>query len=369
MTERLIPYIPPPRPNTDVLPLPMLRDGAINIVESRVPREGYPQFRTGQPGGRLFMTREEVLEATQFEETYEKSDGTLIKIARIELLPGHDTQSTSRQAFLAENENQEKLLFPPIDDITTTIGGRGEKVDSETFQRYLDSGYTVFDQHDRPLPGSYERVIQLLSLRTRGDWGEPLGMPVGNGTFASPGSWPAGDGFPIMPTSPSGEELAVLVYGRPRTDQSFEVWASPGGFGSREDIVDGKYSSLKTITRLSLLKTGFDISPFGSTLIHTEFALSSPTTINSGLVSENHLVEVPYSQEIARNVLRELPMGKDVIGAQWLSISALVKVNTKLRRAALRTDYDPTQPDQIFWSTHMRGLIAAVNEYRRSQTD
>lgn len=363
MPEVIIPYVPPHHPNTDVLPLPVLRDGAINIVESRTPRAGYPQFRTGQQGGRLFMTPEEVLEATQFEETWEKSDGTLLKIARVELPNGHDTNSASRQDFLNNPANRANLIFPAIDDITTTVGGEGAKISDETFQMYLDSGYTVFDQHNRPLPGSFERVTQLLSLRTRGDSGEPLGMPVGNGTFASPGSHPAADGFPIMPIAKGSRKLAALLYGRPRTDQSFEVWAPPGGFGSRADVVDGKYSSLKTVVRLCRDKTSFDVEQFPLHLVHTEFALSSPTTINSGLIAENYMIPVPYSQEIARTVLHEIPMESEVVGAQWISISALVKKNTQLRRAAIRQDYNPQDPDQIFWSTHMRGLINSVNAY------
>lgn len=361
--EIALPYIPPKRPNTDVLPLPVLRDGAINVVESRVPREGYPSFRTGQNRGRLFMTPEEVMEATSFEETWERSDGTLLKIARITLPAGHDTKSTSREAFLADEENRAKLIYPELPDIDT---GSKQLVDKVTFQRYLDSGYTVFDQHNRPLPGSYDRVLQLLSLRTRGNTGEPLGMPVGNGTFASPGSHPAGDTFPLTPISANSDELAVLVYGRPRTDQSFEVFASPGGFGSREDILDGRYSSRRTIARLCLQKTGFDIREFTSVLVHTEFALSSPTTINSGLIAENYLTIVPYSQDIAREVTREVPMGTEVNGAYWIAVSALVRKNTELRRASLRRDYDPRDPDQIFWSTHMRGLIAAVNLHRQT---
>src|SRR5687768_8696033 len=254
--SEIIPYIPPEHASTDVLPLDLLRDGALNIIESRTPRAGYPQFRTGQRSGRLFMTPEETLEATQFEEAYEKSDGTLLKIARIELPSGHDTISVSRQEFLDSPTNVTSLIFPPINDITTAPGGGTEQIDDATFQRFLDSGYTVFDQHNRPLPGSYARVLQLLSLRTRGDHGEPLGMPVGNGTFASPGNHPAGDVAPLMRMKDG--TLAVCVYGKPRTDQSFEVWALPGGFGSREDIVDGKYSALRTAARHCLTKTGVD---------------------------------------------------------------------------------------------------------------
>jgi len=361
----VLPYVPPVQENTDELPLPQLRDGAINIIESGVEREGYPRFRTGQPSGRLFMTKEEVLEATQFEEAYELSDGTLTKIARIELPSGHDTISASRETFLSNPDNVANLIYPPERDITTmpTSSPGMQLISDEVFRRYLDSGYRVFDQHNRPLPGSFKRVMQLLSLRTRGDWGEPLGVPVGNGTFASPGYHPAGDAFPLMPLDDGG--LALLAYGRPRSTQSYEVWAPPGGFGSREDIDNGRYSSVETIMRLCRTKTDFDIMESPIKRVHVELALSSPTTINSGLISENYMVAVPRNQRIEREVLHEIPMGEDVVGPHWLSVSALVKLNTELRRGSVRRDYDGSQPDQIFWSTHMRGLIAAVNHWRQ----
>jgi hypothetical protein len=363
MSEIFLPYIPPFNPNNDVLSLPALRDGAISATESGVPHKGYPHFETGKKGGRLFMTQAMVLEAASFEEAYERSDGTWTKVTRIELPPGHDTHSVTREHFLSAPQNHDTLIYPAVPDIVT---GSNDEIDDDTFQRFLDSGYTIFDQHNRPLPGSFDHVMQLLSLLTRGDSGKHLGMPVGNGTFSSPGSHPAADTFPMMPMGQGSDELAVLVYGRSRTDQSPEVLAPPGGFGTRLDIgQDGRYSPQLAIARLCLRKAAFDISEFISRPVHTEFALSSPTTINARLIAEGYLTTVPYSADI--EVHPEIPTDFEE-GAFWVAASAIVRKNTALRRASTRSDYSPDTPDQIMWSTHMRHFIASNNTYRQLQS-
>lgn len=365
MPEIALPYIPPAPYGTDVLSPGQLRDGAISIGESRMPHAGYPQLRVGGEHGRLFMTPEQAMEATGFEEVYMRSDGTALKIDRIVLPGGHDTNSRTREAFLADSANVENLIYPPIPDIVTGSDASVDDIDPPAFQRFLDSGFTVFDQHNRPLPGSFDRVVQLLGLRTRGRSGEPLGMPVGNGTFASPGSHPAADVFPLMPIAPGSDELAVLVYGRPPTAQSVGVWAPPGGFGSKADIVDEKYSSWQSAVRLCAQKTGVNVSEYAHVLTHTEFALSSPTTANAGLISESHLAIVPYTEEFAARALHEVPTGEAIVGVQWLAVNALLAANSKLRRwATIDQRHDNPQPNQIFWSTHMRGLVASINMYR-----
>jgi hypothetical protein len=308
------------------------------------------------------MDAESVLAVTSGEEVWELSDGLLTKIHRVHLPPGHDTESPHRKGFLSHQENVDNLIYPPVPDIAT---GSDERVGPEAFQRWLDMGFRVFDQHDRVMPGTLERIKQLLALRTEGRHGRRLGMPVGNGTFSSPGPHPAGDPFILM-RLPRTTDLATLVWGHARNEQSHEVWVPPGGFGSREDIVDGTYSSWQTAARLCLRKTGFDISEFPHRLVHQEFALSSPSTINSILVPEGHLVEVPYSGEIAAQVQHEIPTGDDVAGTQWLSLRALIRLNTDLRRRGTAPDFDhQSQPDHIYWDTHMRGLIKAVNALRK----
>lgn len=352
-----LPYIPPAA-SVDILNDEALRAGARNVTESNRPREGFPGLIAGYPNKRLYMSREDVLAATMSEEVHELSDGTLTKIHRIYLTPGHDTASQSRQDYLSNPANVDNLLYPPVADITT---GSNEKVAPEAFRRWLDMGYRVFDQHDRVLPGTYERVIQLLGLRSQGKYGAKLGMPVGNGTFASPGPHPASDPFILM-RLPDGD-LATLVWGHPPTEQSHEVWVPPGGFGSKEDVVEGRYSSWQAAVRLCLRKTGFDITEFPHMPVHTELALSSPTTINSILIPESHMVEVPFSRDA--KVLGEIPTGADAQGAQWLSLRALLRLNNDMRRQGQASELDQaTQPDHIYWDTHMRGLIAAVNALR-----
>lgn len=364
MAENLL-YAPPSPHGTDILLPTVLRDGAISICESGNPRDGYPPLQMGGPHSRLFWTPEQTIAASSCEEVYQRSDGTLTKITRVILPPGHDTNSQSRASFLSSQANVDNLLSPPIPDIQTGSDCRVDDFEPGAFQRFLDAGHTVFDQHDRPLPGSFERVTQLFGLRTRGISGEPVGMPLGNGTFSSPGNHPAADGFPLMPITPGSTELAMPFYGRPPTDQSVAVWAPPGGFGNRADVVDGRYSSWQSVVRLCALpfKAGIDVSPFVHMPVHTEFALSSPTTAHAGLIAESHLVVVPHTQEFARQVLYEIPDGH-VEGVHWLAVSALVKANSELRR---RAAIDPAHegPNQIVWSTHMRGLVAAVNAYRR----
>jgi len=361
--EISLPYIPPAIA-LDTLSPDSLGAGARNVAESDRPRAGYPGLIPGYPGTRLYMGPEDLAAATKSEEVYELSNGKLTKIHRVQLPPGHDTASTSRQAFLADPANIRNLIYPPVPDIVT---GSTDRVDPESFQTWLDMGFRVFDQHDRVMPGSLERIAQLLALRTAGQYGRQLGMPVGNGTFASPGPHPASDPFILMPL-PETDDLAMLVWGHERTEQSHEVWVPPGGFGSREDIVDGRYSSWQAAVRLCLRKAGFDISTFPHWIVHQEFALSSPSTINSILVPESHLVKVPYSQDIAAKVLYEIPTGDDIRGTQWLSLGALIKLNTKLRRDGADPNFDhQAQPDHVYWDTHMRGLVRAVNLLRSNK--
>lgn len=360
-----LPYIPPIPQGTNELPPPQLRDGAISIAESGWPHDGYPELLAGAGHSRLYMTPEQVAEAASHEEVYRRSDGVTLKITRVVLPSGHDTASLSRKAFLADPGNVDTLLYPPIPDIVTGDPVMVDDFVPGAFQQYLDSDFTVFDQHNRPLPGSFPRVIQLLGLKSKGATGEPLGMPVGNGTFASPGYHPTADVFALMPLSEGGDELALLAYGRPPTKQSLGVWAPPGGFGNNKDVVDGRYDSWQTVVRQCLLKTGIDIGEYAgaSTVTHTEYALSSPTTINAGLIAESHLVAVPYQHEFARTVLHEIPVGENIIGAQWLALDALLAANNKLRlKAALHPTRTRTEADQIFWSTHMRGLVASINK-------
>ena len=302
---------------------------------------------------------------TSGEEVHALSDGTLTKIHRVHMPPGHDTASPMRKEFLAEPANVGRLIYPPTPDIVT---GSDAKVRPEEFQRWLDMGFRVFDQHGRVLPGTLERVAQLLTLRTEGTFGTRLGMPVGNGTFSGPGAHPASDPFIFM-RLPGTNDLATLVWGHERTEQSHEVWVPPGGFGSAEDIVDGKYSSWRAAVRLCLRKTGFAISEFSHKLVLQEFALSSPSTINAILVPESHLVEVPYSRQLAPEILHEIPTGENIRGTRWLSLGALLRANNELRRQGTDPDFDhASRPDHLYWDTHMRGLVRAVNTLRSRTT-
>lgn len=355
-------YIPPSS-TIDVLSPATLRAGARNVLESGMPRQGYPGLTaSGYPDRRLHMSPEDILEVTSSEEVHQLTGGPLTKIHRIHLPSGHDATSQGRIDYLSNPANVDNLIYPPVPDITT---GSDEMVDPKAFQRWLDMGFRVFDQHDRVMPGTLERVIQLLGMRSQGRFGTPLGMPVGNGTFSSPGAHPASDPFIFMRLPDSDGDLATLVAGHPPTEQSHEVWVPPGGFGSKEDVVDGRYSSWQAAVRLCLKKTGFDISEFAHAPVLAEFALSSPTTINAILVPEAHAVEVPYSKDIAVNVSEQIPTGADVHGAQWLSLRALLNLNNTMRREGQASHFNhATQPDHIYWDTHMRGLVAAVNAIR-----
>ena len=355
-----LPYIPT-LDTLDTLTPEALMMGARNVAESDRPREGYPGLISGYPKTRLHMEREALQAVTSTEEVHALSNGVLTKINRVTLPPGHDTESPMRKGFLSNPHNVDKLLYPPTEDIAT---GSGSTCSPEEFQRWLDMGFRVFDQHDRVMPGTIDRVAQLLSLRTQGLEGGRLGMPVGNGTFSGPGAHPASDPFILM-RIPRTNDLATLVYGRPPTEQAHEVWAPPGGFGTAEDVIDGTYSSWQAAVRLCLAKAHVDISGFHHQLVHREFALSSPTTINAILVPESHMVEVPYSKDIADTVLYEVPRGSDVDGVHWLSLSALLDLNNTLRRAGTDPEFDHlSQPDHVYWDTHMRGLIKAVNTLR-----
>lgn len=355
-----LPYIPP-NVAVDVLSAEELRAGARNIAESDRPRQGYPGLIPGYPQTRLWMNREDLLAVTSGEEVHALSNGTLTKIHRVHLPPGHDTESPTRKQFLSNPANVDKLIYPPTPDIIT---GSDATASSEDFQRWLDMGFRVFDQHDRVLPGTLERITQLLALRTQGRFGARLGMPVGNGTFAGPGAHPASDPFILM-RLPHTNDLATLVWGHERTEQSHEVWVPPGGFGSGEDIVGGTYSSWHAAVRLCLRKTGVDISGFSHRVVLQELALSSPTTINAILVPESHVVEAPYSRELAPQILDEVPTGEHITGSAWISLKALLAVNNRLRRQGAMPDFDhQAAPDHVYWDTHMRGLIRAVNALR-----
>lgn len=358
-----LPYIQP-QVAVDVLSDEALRAGARNISESDRPRQGYPGLIPGYPETRLWMDREDLIAVTSCEEVHALSDGRLTKIHRVHLPAGHDTESPTRKAFLSDPANVSKLIYPPSPDIVT---GSDAQVSREDFQRWLDMGFRVFDQHDRVLPGTLERIAQLLAVRTEGRFGRRLGMPVGNGTFSGPGAHPASDPFVLM-RLPHTADLATLVWGHERGEQSHEVWVPPGGFGSAEDIVAGKYSSWHAAARLCLRKAGVDISAFQHELVLQELALSSPSTINAILVPESHLVEAPYSRELAPEVLDEVPTGEDIAGTQWISLKALLALNNRLRSQGTDPDFDhQAHPDHVYWDTHMRGLIRAVNTLRSKQ--
>jgi hypothetical protein len=160
-----LPYRPPADVLNVVLDNDTLYAAARNIAESNTPRPGYPALLSGYPDGRLFMTSEAVLKNTHTEEVYALSDGTLTKIWRVTLTPGHDTRSDSE--FLADPSNVSNLIYPPVPDIVT---GSEQKVNEATFQMWLDMGFRVFDQHNRVMPGSWKRRHsgQLLFILARG---------------------------------------------------------------------------------------------------------------------------------------------------------------------------------------------------------
>lgn len=342
----------------DVLSPALLRDASVGIVEAGQPIAGYPGYGAYDGPHRLFMHPTEVHALTTFDETYVRSNGQLATISRVTLPAGHDAVNVSRQAFVAAIGNQKTFLQEPSPDIET---GSGDALSEEEFQQYIDAGYTVFDQHNRPLPGTYDRVVQLLGLRNQG---MPLGMPTGNGTFIAPGSHPAADVFALRPVGPNSRELAVLLCGRTATEQSPAVWAPPGGFGNNADLtaLSQQYSYAHTAKRNAQAKADLEIDIHSILRVATEQVVSSHTTINANLVVQSFLHRAPYSRD-GTLVLNEAPTGNDIHGVVWVALSALVAGDTDLRKRAASGTSD--QAPYLMWSAHMRGLKAAVGAYRK----
>lgn len=353
-------YTPPIiEPGSDLLTPALIHDAANSITEAGHPAEGYPGFIPGEGPTRLFMHPSEVHAITTFDETYLRSSGCPVTINRVCLPGGHDAVSPGRSAFLHDAVD---LLYTPQPDIAT---GGEEQVPEEDFQQYIDAGYTVFDQHNRPMPGTYDRVVQLLGLRSNG---RPIGMPTGNGSFVAPGNHPAVDVFALRPGASGSQDLAVLLYGRPRSDQSPAVWAPPGGFGNASDIgpISSRYDAKQSAKRHAQNpdKAGEalkDLDVRHLRHVHTEYAISSHTTINANLVTQNFLYRVPYSRSNGEDTMHEVPTGEAIRGVAWIAVSALIKADTEMRKKAARGSFEEPY---IMWSAHMRGLIAAVNTYR-----
>jgi hypothetical protein len=114
------------------------------------------------------------------------------------------------------------------------------------------------------------------------------------------------------------------------------------------------YSPYETAHRAALKKAEFDIDEFDFEVISRLPVISEYTTINSRLVVTTYAVRVPYSTQIASSVLHEIPYGKDVSGAHWISAKTLLsREHSRLFRQ--RTGHSS------MWQEHRDALARSVH--------
>ena len=323
-----------------------LAEIARNNTERDAPRPGYPSHTPSETTGRLFMTPQEIAART----SYQTIGDTTIRI--LDLPAGHDAiDSPDRQATLADEDVMATLLYDVDPEFAT-----GQKYDffayhPERVQMWLAQGCRDFTTQGRPLiPG----IDQLLSLRTEGAAGDPLGIPTGMGSFVAHGLWRMVDGV-ILYEHTNGE-LDVLLRGRPEDG----VWATVGGFGTRWDLDQtGNYSPERGVLRRCVQEVGLISAGLKLFVASRDYPVSSPTTASAGLVTDTRGVLVGRERyEVYGRVHPGDPV-RDFAG--WVSVRQLLEQNGNARDGHIKPG------SQIpVWTTHMRYIADAVDTHTKA---
>lgn len=321
-----------------------LAEIARNYTEWTEPPSGYPALRAGGEGERLFLTPEEIEERT----SYVRIDGEQVRI--LNLPGGHDAvDSAEREATLANPNVRDNLLHEPDpefltgDSSQTFLGG-----DMSRVRRWLAQGCRDFTTQWRPLiPG----IDQLLSLRTEGVEGDPLGMPTGMGSYTSHGLARMGDGV-VLHELPNGE-IKILLVGRPDDG----VWATVGGFGNRLDLDEqGRYSPELCVLRRCRQELGIATDGLKTFAIKRDYPVSGRTTASAGLVTD------PRGVLVGRDVYDAFPQiqRRQQVGnmAGWVSVHELLEQNGDARDGRIRPG-----SELPVWTTHMRYIADGLDAH------
>ena len=279
------------------------------------------------------------------------------QINQYEIPGGHDaTNSIYRAETLANVPAASRLYGIEDPDLPTSKAEDWSLPDGHpTVVRALRAGCRDFTQHMQPLvPGWRE----LLAIRTQD--GRELGMPTGIGWYTHYWLSDMCDAV-TMRLAEDGDDIDVLLYTREEDNQSEQVWATPGGYVIKADVVRPEVTPLQAASeRRTSDRTDRDISGYAGVPLRVKYPISSGNTLVAGLKTTPYgrfVSDPDYMNEpslVNPESVRPTEAGKR---AGYVSLRAICESNP----SGGSSGQNHEQQSFPVWTTHFEYLVAGLN--------